>query len=100
MNNKQVIKSMLDRHRGKFGSVKFTKRDGSQRSMNFRQGVTSGGTTPLKEGKWSNSDAKPIDYDLILCTDVDKEKKKEHSRRSFKLDSVTYLKIGGEVFEV
>ena len=89
------IQDMLKRHRGKFGYVIFTKKDGTERKMNFRQAV-KGGTTPLIGGQWANGFTKP--KSLVLVTDIDKEKKMEHSRRSFHINTVTYLKIGGEIF--
>ena len=97
MQKLEIIRNMLNRHRGKFFFVEFRKKDGSIRKMNGRQGVKNG-TTPLKGGNWSNSGAKPNDYDIALVTDIDKEKQGKPSRRSFKLDSVVYLKIGGEIY--
>ena len=91
----KLLREMLNKHRGKFGYVIFTKKDGTKRKMNFRQGVREG-ISPLKGGQWANGAAKP--QNLILVTDIDKEKKKEHSRRSFHIDSVEYLKIGGEIY--
>ena len=92
------IRDMLNRNRGKFGYVVFEKKDKSLRKMNFRQGIKNG-ISPLKDsGTWSNSDAKPKDYNLVLVSDMGLEKAGKPSRRSFKVDSVKYLKIGGEVY--
>ena len=93
------IGAMLGANYGKIFNVKFVKADGSIRTMNARQGIKQGGT-PLKGGKWAGGKAKATDYNLVLCTDLEKEREGKHSRRSFRLESVKYLKIGGEVFEV
>ena len=91
------ILELLRGHRGKFGHVVFRKKNGELRKMNFRQGVGLG-VSPLKGGNWSNSAAKASDYHLVLVTDIDEEKQKLHSRRSFNVNRVIYLKIGGETF--
>ena len=94
------IGAMLGANRGKIGSVEFTKKNGEIRKMNFRQSVKNG-STPLKGGKWANNNAgAAYNHGLVLVTDIDKDRKGEHSRRSFSIDSVIRLKIGGEVFEL
>jgi len=84
---------------GKIFKVRFKKVNGEERSMTARQGIR-GGISPLKpNGRWANGNADPTDHLLVLCTDMEKEKRKEFSRRSFKLDQVLELNIGGKQFK-
>lgn len=92
------VKRMLADHRGQFGTVIFTKKDGSLRKMVFRQGVKQG-STPLRGGEWANGTAgKASDHKLALVTDMAKERAGEHSRRSIPLDRIRYLRFGEEIF--
>ena len=101
----QLISRKLSEHRGKFANVIFTKKDGSQRTMNFRQGVKKG----LKSGgMWANGTVeKPSD--LILVSDLqlyrkfkqeglDDDEAMQKSRRSFKIPAVKELTIAGETY--
>ena len=50
MEFNELIAHKLQQHRGKFANVIFTKKDGSERSMNFMQGAKKG----LRNGLWAN----------------------------------------------
>ena len=101
----ETILQKLNQHRGKFANVTFTKKDGSERTMNFRQGVKKG----LKsEGQWANGTIeKPSD--LMLVSDLqlyrkfkqeglDDDTAMQKSRRSFKIPTVKELTIAGQTY--
>lgn len=90
-NQIEIVGAILGANKGKFGTVVFRKKNGDERTMRFRQGVKK----YLKGGNWSNSDSKPTDHNLVLVYDIENE-----AYKSFKIDSVESLKIGGETFEV
>lgn len=96
MNKNTQILDLLQKNRGKFFTVEFEKKNGEIRKLNARQGVVEG-STPLSGGQWSNS-SKEKPPTLVLCTDLAKEKAKEHSRRSFYTDTVRTLKIAGKTY--
>ena len=104
MNFDETILQKLQQHRGKFANVIFTKKDGSERSMNFMQGAKKG----LRNGLWANGTVeKPSD--LILVSDLQLYRKFKHegldddeamqkSRRSFKIPTVKELTIAGQTY--
>lgn len=105
MEFNELITQKLQQHRGKFANVVFTKRDGSERSMNFRQGAKKG----LRNGQWANGTVeKPLD--LMLVSDLqlyrkfkqeglDDDAAMQKSRRSFKIPTVKELTIAGETYK-
>ena len=103
MEFNELIAQKLNQHRGKFGNVVFTKKDGSERSMNFRQGVKKG----LLGGGWAGGAERPSD--LMLVSDLqlyrkfkqeglDDDEAMQKSRRSFKIPTVKELTIAGETY--
>ena len=104
MEFNKLISQKLQKHRGKFANVIFTKRDGSERSMNFMQGVKKG----LRGGEWAGGTVeKPSD--LMLVSDLqlyrkfkqeglDDDTAMQKSRRSFKIPTVKKLTIAGETY--
>ena len=104
MNFDETILQKLNQHRGKFASVIFTKKDGSERCMNFMQGAKKG----LLGGQWANGTVeKPSD--LMLVSDLklyrkfkqeglDDDEAMQKSRRSFKIPTVKKLTIAGETY--
>ena len=73
MNFNELITQKLNQHRGKFANVIFTKKDGSERSMNFMQGAKKG----LRNGLWANGTVeKPSD--LMLVSDLKLYRKFNH----------------------
>ena len=101
----KLIAQKLQQHRGKFANVVFTKKDGSERTMNFMQGAKKG----LKSGgQWANGTVeKPSD--LMLVSDLqlyrkfkqeglDDDAAMQKSRRSFKIPTVKELTIAGETY--
>ena len=104
MEFNELIAQKLNQHRGKFANVTFIKKDGSERSMTFMQGVKKG----LRSGLWANGTAeKPSD--LMLVSDLqlyrkfkqeglDDDTAMQKSRRSFKIPTVKKLTIAGETY--
>ena len=104
MNFNELIAQKLKQNRGKFANVIFTKRDGSERSMNFMQGAKKG----LRSGLWANGTVeKPSD--LMLVSDLqlyrkfkqeglDDDEAMQKSRRSFKIPTVKKLTIAGQTY--
>lgn len=104
MEFNELIAQKLNQHRGKFANVIFTKKDGSERSMNFMQGAKKG----LRNGLWANGTVeKPSD--LMLVSDLklyrkfkqeglDDDEAMQKSRRSFKIPTVKELTIAGETY--
>ena len=105
MEFNELIAQKLNQHRGKFANVVFTKKDGTERSMNFMQGVKKG----LKSGGiWANGTVeKPSDLMLVSDLQLYRKFKQEgldddtaiqKSRRSFKIPTVKKLTIAGETY--
>lgn len=104
MEFNELIVQKLNQHRGKFANVIFTKRDGSERTMNFRQGVKKG---LLGIGWAGGTVEKPSD--LMLVSDLklyrkfkeeglDDDTAMQKSRRSFKIPTVKELTIAGQTY--
>lgn len=79
MTKQELLKKKLG---GKIFTVVFTKKDGTQRRLNGRLGVTK----HLRGGNKRFSD---VDYNLITVFDLQKK-----AYRSVKLDKVLSLKCG------
>ena len=100
----ETILQKLNQHRGKFANVIFTKRDGSERTMNFMQGAKKG---LLGVGWAGGTVEKPSD--LMLVSDLklyrkfkqeglDDDTAMQKSRRSFKIPTVKELTIAGQTY--
>lgn len=85
---KQLIFDTLKVNNGQIFGVQFVKKDGTIRDMVARLGVKKGVTG---EGMKYN----PADFNLITAFDM---QKKEY--RSISIDTLTQLKVDGQVFDV
>ena len=85
---KQLIFDTLKINNGQIFGVQFVKKDGTIRDMVARLGVT-------KHLKGGEKRYNPADYNLISAFDM---QKKEY--RSISIDTLTQLKIDGQVFDV
>lgn len=85
---KQLIFDTLKINNGQVFGVTFIKKDGSIRDMVARLGVKK----HLKGGVLNYN---PADYNLIPVFDM---QKKEY--RSIQIDTITELKVNGQVYEV
>jgi len=85
---KQIIFDTININSGQIFGVQFVKKDGSTRDMVARLGVT-------KHLKGGVKKYNPEDYNLITAFDM---QKKEY--RSISVDTLTQLKVDGQIFEV
>jgi hypothetical protein len=80
----QEIKDLIRTSEGKIFSVRFVKKDGTERLMVARLGVTS----YLKGGTKAYD---PADYDLITVFDMQKQ-----AYRSINLQTILDIKVNNE----
>lgn len=85
---KQLIFDTNAKNNGAFFSVKFIKKDGTEREMVARLGVKK----HLKGGTMSYN---PADYNLIPVFDVQKG-----DYRSISVNTLKQLKVDGVIYEV
>lgn len=85
---KQLIFDTLNVNNGQIFGVQFVKKDGSIRDMVARLGVKKGVTG---EGMKYN----PADFNLITAFDMHIKK-----HRHISVDTLTQLKINGQIFDV
>ena len=85
--NSKAIKTLISLNEGKVFGVTFTKKDGTQRSMNARLGVTA----PLKGGE--NNVAHIPKY--LTAYDMQKG-----NYRNINTETVTELRMGGMTYKI
>jgi len=83
---------MLKGSNGKFVTVKFTKKDGTERVMNGRTGVHSAKNAPLTGAGMAY---KPADYGLMGIFDAQIQQ-----YRMVNLNTLNELTVGGQTYEV
>lgn len=92
MNNKKITQEqaaeLMKSTEGRIFSVTFQKKDGSERDMVCRLGVTK----HLKGGELAYE---PAEYDLMTVFDLQK-----NGYRMINLDTVKRVKVDGEEFQV
>lgn len=86
--NRVNLKSIIGETNGKFFTVVFTKKDGTERKMNCRLGVKS----ELKGGK---NKVEAIDRPYLTVFDMH-----EHAYRTVNLSTVKTLSANGKKYDV
>jgi len=91
--NSSEAKRLIKATKGKFFTVTFTKKDGTERVMNARLGVKQ----YLRGGKLPYD---PEPKNLIPVWDPNAHKKTNNGYRMINIDTLTNLKIGNREFKV
>lgn len=91
--NSSEAKRLIKATKGKFFTVTFTKKDGTERVMNVRLGVKQ----YLRGGKLPYD---PELKNLIPVWDPNAHKKTNNGYRMINIDTLTNLKIGNREFKV
>lgn len=86
--NKKELKSLIETTNGQFFSLVFVKKDGSDRAMTARTGVSKGVT-----GKGLKYD--PADYGMVCLYDTAAK-----GHRMVQLDTVKGITVQGETYIV
>lgn len=81
----KLVKQILESSNGAFITVTFTKKDGSERTINGRTGVTKG----LAGGKRTSN---PDEYFLIY--------ENNNGYRNIKIENVTEIRMNGRIFSI
>ena len=90
--SKMTATDMLKGSNGKFVTVKFTKKDGTERVMNGRTGVHNAKNAPLTGQGMAY---KPADHGLMGIFDAQIQQ-----YRMVNLNTLNELTVGGQTYEV
>ena len=90
--SRMTATDMLKGSKGQFVTVKFTKKDGTQRVMNGRTGVYSAKNAPLTGQGMAY---KPADYGLMGIFDAQIQQ-----YRMVNLNTINELTVGGSTYNV
>ena len=90
--SKATSAQMLKGSNGQFVSVRFTKKDGTERLLNGRTGVHNAKNAPLTGQGMAY---KPADYGLMGIFDSQIQE-----YRMVNLDTISELTVGGQTYQV
>jgi len=90
--SRMTATDMLKGSNGKFVTVKFTKKDGTERTLNGRTGVHSAKNAPLTGQGLAY---KPADYGLMGIFDTQIQE-----YRMVNLNTLSELTVGGQTYDV